>query len=544
MSDLDGVQLAIKCGPVPDLRNLDLLYDLDPGMLTLGEQVIQFAHMHLITPEGIHVGKPLRLDPFQQAFLLAVIDNPAHTRTAILSMARRNGKTFLIAVLTLAFLIGPLAGKNEGLASAATSRDQAALLFSLMSKMIYMSPDLEKLLRVTPSGKRITSIPTGSEYYAMSADAKTGFGRALRLVVLDEAGQITGPNSTYVDMLRTSQGSSSHPLFVTISTQAPSDADYLSIQIDHAIRHQPANSVVHVYEAEEDCSLLDREQWKRANPGLGSFRSEEDLEELLTRAEQLPSLESGARNLLLNQRVAQVSLWLAPTPWRECGGPIDLSLFRDGRRVSLGLDLSARTDLTAAVLAAADDDGVVHLLPFVFCPTEGIEARTLRDRTPYADWVREGHLVPIGGASMDYQQIIQYLREELDRLRIQVDVLSFDRYRIEDFRARAEEEDFALDAEWVEHGQGFVGFSPSMTDFEALLLDGKIRHGNHPLLTLGASNAIVVKNPVGDQKMDKSKSTNRIDPLVAAVMAVRPVSDGFRADGPSVYETSSMEAII
>ena len=538
-----NIRQAIRSGPVPVLRDVDLLYDIDPDALTLGERVIAFAHQHLKTPEGLLVGKPLQLDPYQQAFIIAIFDNPVQTHTAVLSVGRRNGKTLVLATLMLAYLIGPLAGQHDSLASAAQSRDQAALIFALMSKTVALSDDIQKHLHMVPSKKHITSIPTGSEYFAMSADAKTGFGRALRFVVLDESGQIRGESSEYVSMLETSQGSFEDPLFVTISTQAPSDQDWLSITIDDAVRSGDPHTVAHVYEADKDCDLMDEEQWHKANPGLGKFRSLADMRKQMVRAARLPSREANARNLLLNQRVAQVGLWLAPTAWRDCGGPIDESIFRDGRKVSLGLDLSARQDLTAAVLAAMDDDGAVHLKPYVFCPTEGIEERAKRDRTPYDTWVREGHMVPLGGRSMDYQQICEYLAREFQDEGIDIEVIAFDRWRIEDFQQRAEEEGLAEvegPVEWLGIGQGYHGFSPPVTAFESLLLDTRIRHGNHPLLTMGAANAIAVENAAGEKKLDKSRATARIDPLVAAVMAVYCVSEkADNTEGPSVYENEA-----
>lgn len=534
---------AVKSGPVPVLRDVHWLYQHAPDELTLGEQVILFGELYLRVPEGIKVGQPLVLDPFQKAFILAVVDNPHGTRDAVLSMARRNGKTFVLAIIVLAYLAGPLAIQNATIASAAQSRDQAALLFNLMTKMVAMSPEISPLLRIIPSSKRIISLATGTEYYAMSADARTGYGRALRVVVLDESGQIRGPNDEYVDMLRSSQGSFSDPLFVTISTQAPSDNDWLSIQIDDGVRNQSPNAVVHLYCADPGADMLDPEQWEKSNPGLGSFRSRDDLQDQLERASRLPVQEATARNLLLNQRVAQVSLWLAPSPWRDCGGEIDFHLFQH-TTVALGLDLSSRNDLTAAVLAACDDEATVHLLPYVFCPLQGIEERSKRDRTPYDTWVRDGLMVGLAGASMDYDQIMEFLRDEFERLEISPDLIEFDRWRIELAKAAAERVGFAQGAEWHEVGQGYRDMSPRIENFEGLMLNGKLRHGNHPLLTMGAANAIATKDPTGARKVDKSKSTARIDPIVAAVMAAFPVSEGVVELEDSMYNDMDRAVIM
>ena len=108
-----------------------------------------------------------------------------------------------------------------------------------------------------------------------------------------------------------------------------------------------------------------------------------------------------------------------PSAWKRCAGAIDYELFRTGT-VHLGLDLSSRNDLTAAVLCAEDDDGVVHVLPFVWCPTSGIEDRARRDRAPYDVWCREGYMLPVGGSTMDFDQIAESLQHELTDLGIEV----------------------------------------------------------------------------------------------------------------------------
>jgi phage terminase large subunit-like protein len=365
-----------------------------------------------------------------------------------------------------------------------------------------------------------------TEYYAMSAEAKTGHGRSLKYIVLDEAGQIEGPSNAYVEMLRTSQGSYSNSLFVTISTQAPSDADYLSVLIDDAVMSQDEHTVCHVYESPKELDLSDPDGMQMANPGLGLFRSRSDLEGQLAQAKRLPSMQAGAENLLLNRRVALEGLWLAPAAWRENGNEVDFSLFTDGRKVALGLDLSARNDLTAAVLAARADDGTVHLHPFVFCPAVGIEERAKRDRAPYAAWVRDGKMIAIGGATMEYPQIARHLAAELGAMGVRVTNVEYDRWRIDIFKTAAEDARLCGDAEWDEVGQGYRDFSPRCEAFEKLIANGKIAHGHHPLLAMAASNAIATRDPAGNTKLDKSKSTQRIDPIVAAVMAAFAVDEG------------------
>jgi phage terminase large subunit-like protein len=299
-----------------------------------------------------------------------------------------------------------------------------------------------------------------------------------------------------------------------------------SMWIDDAIRSDDAATVVHQYKADEGCELTDREQWAKANPGLGLFRSEEDLAQQIERAQRLPALEATTRNLLLNQRIALQHLFIAPTAWKECAAPPDIDVFRGAARVAIGLDLSARADLTAAVLAARDEAGSVHLLPFVFTPMVGLEERARRDRAPYLAWVDAGQMVAIQAAAIEYEQVCQYLVAKLDELKIEPVVVAFDRWRIEAFKRAAAERGFGQAAEWKEVGQGFRDMSPRIEAFEGLLLDKNLRHGGHPLLNMAAANAVAVSDPAGNRKLDKELATLRIDPLVAAVMAAYEVTDG------------------
>ena len=510
------VAAAIVCGPVPQPR--DWRAEPDFTRLTLAERVMVFAEQELRIPEGPTAGASLRLAPFQEAFLYAVFDNPEGTREAVLSVARRNSKTFLISVLALAYIVGPLAELNLAMASAANARDQAALVYRAMSQMIMLSPLLSRLANVTHSSKRITGVVRQTEYYAMSADARTGHGRSLRVVILDEAGQILGPDNDYIAMLRSSQGSYADPLFCTISTQAASDADYLSVLIDDATRARDPRTVCHVYRTPETFELLDEEGWQYANPALGLFRSKDDLRRQLEQASRIPARQAQAENLLLNRRVALTQLWLAPRVWRDNDGPIDLEVFRS-QRVALGLDLSAKVDLTAAVFAAEDDSGVVHLLPLCFTPVQGLEERAARDRAPYDAWVATGQLIAVPGGVVDYGWVAEYLARYVEEHGFNLQVVAFDRWRIEMFRQAATAHHLGDNATWEPVGQGYRDMSPRVEAFEGLLLSNRMRHGAHPLLNLAASNAIVVADPARNRKLEKAKSTQRIDPLVAAVMA-------------------------
>lgn len=496
--------------------------------LTRGQKVCRFIERFCRVPEGDLVGQPMRLAPFQRKFVLAVYDNPAGTKRALLSMARKNGKTALIAAILVAHVAGPEARLNSQVISGALSRDQAALVFNLARKMIELSAELSALCRIVPSSKRIVGLARNVDYHALSAEASRAHGLSPALAILDEIGQIRGPTSDFVDAITTSQGAHAQPLLIAISTSAPSDADLFSLWLDDATRSNDSQLVAHEYRAPGDCELDDPEAWRAANPGLGLFRNEADIAAQAREAMRLPAREASFRNLILNQRVALESLFIAPTIWRENGRPPELEALRVGPSC-LALDLSARADLTAAVLAARDEAGDVSLLPFVFTPARGLEERARRDRAPYAAWVKAGHLVALPGSTIELAQVAEFLAAKLAELEVEPTVFAYDRWRIDLFKTAALDANLSAPT-WKEVGQGFKDMSPRLEAFESLLLANKLRHGGHPLLTMAAANAVAVTDPAGNRKLDKAKGTLRIDPLVAAVMAAFEVTEAGAAN--------------
>lgn len=153
--------------------------------LTRGQRVIAFIERYLKVPEGEFVGQPMLLEPFQKQFILAVYDNKGKTRRAYLSIARKNGKSGLIAGILLAHIVGPEAKLNTQIVSGAMSREQAALVFSLACKIINLSPEIIPLVRIVPSGKKLIGLARNVEYRALAADGRTAHGLSPSLAILD-----------------------------------------------------------------------------------------------------------------------------------------------------------------------------------------------------------------------------------------------------------------------------------------------------------------------------------------------------------------------
>jgi len=480
--------------------------------VTRAGRVIAFIERHCVTPDGAHVGKPLVLAEFQKKFITDVYDNPAGTRRAYLSIARKNGKSGLVAGLLLAHLVGPEAKLNSQIVSGAMSRDQAALVFNLAAKMVQLSPKLAQIVRIVPSGKRLLGLPLNTEYRALAADGKTAHGLSPILAMLDETGQVRGPQSDFIDAIVTSQGAHDAPLLICISTQAASDADLLSIWLDDAKKSQDPRIVCHLYAAPEGADLQDETAWRTANPALGLFRSEDDLREQMTQAHRMPSAENMARNLLLNQRVSTESPFISPDVWQSCAG--DVVPFDATTPVYCGLDLSARTDLTALVMIGKVD-GAWQVVPHFWTPEQGLIERARRDRAPYDLWHRQGFLHSTPGATVDYSFVARDMTRLLAGLNVQA--VAYDRWRID--LLKSELSKIGSDLPMVPFGQGFKDMAPALDNLEAELLNGRIRHGGHPVLAMCAANATVTRDPTGARKLDKSKTTGRIDGLQAMAQA-------------------------
>lgn len=482
--------------------------------MTRGERVIAFIHRFCLVPEGKLVGKPMRLEPFQQKFILEVYDNPAGTTEGILSIARKNGKSGLIAAILLAHIAGPEARINSQIVSGARSRDQAALVFNLAAKMVALSPDLSKLIRIVPSGKRLIGLARNVEYRALAAEGSTSHGLSPVLAILDELGQVRGDHDDFIEAIETASGAYDDALRLIISTQAPTDADMLSVKIDDAKRSGDPKIVCHVYEAPAGCDVLDPEGHRAANPALGTFRSEVELLAAAEKASRMPSAENGFRNLYLNQRVNRFSPFIAPGVWLACAGAVDDEAFRQGL-VFGGLDLAETTDLCAFVLIAFWQ-GKWHVKAWFWKPEQTVADHAKRDRVPYDRWVKDGLIETTPGVAVDYEFVATKIGQITDGMN--VGRIGFDRYRFKTLDAQMSKLGITLPFE--PFGQGHVSMAPAMDTTEIAFLNEQIAHGGHPVMTMCAANAVVEKNAAGDRKLNKAKSTGRIDGMVALVMAM------------------------
>jgi len=518
--------------------------------MTRGERVIAFVERYCVVPEGTLLGKPVRLLPFQRKFILAVYDNPHGTSRAYLSIARKNGKTGLIACLLLAHIVGPEAYQNGRIVSGARSRKQAAEVFNYASKMILMSPELSKLARIVPSGKMIVGLAKNVEYQASSAEAKSAHGGSPILAILDEVGQIKGPTDDFVEAIETSQGAyEGKAMLFAISTQAATDNDLFSRWIDDAETSKDPRIVSHIYSAPADCELGDRAGWAAANPALGVFRSIKDVEDFSHLAERMPTKEASFRWLFLNQRIDASAPFVSPAVWRACDAPVADDF--EGLPVFGGLDLSEVSDLTALVLMAPKvEDGktVWHVKPRFWLPGDSLREKAKDDRVPYDIWADQGHLHTTPGPTVDYEFVAHYLREVFDTMDVRK--LAFDRWNWRHLKPWLAAAGFTEDqlegdnAVFEQFGQGFQSMSPALRGLESLILNQKIAHGGHPVLTMCMMNATVRSDSSDNRKLDKQKSRGRIDGAVALAMATAMAGTYEEADTGSLDDFLSNPVMV
>lgn len=494
-----------------------------PG-LARPDRVIAFCEDLPITA-GKLAGTKMKLRPWQRKFIREVYAEDAAgrrpVRTAVLSIGRKNGKTQLAAALALCHLLGPEAEPRGEVYSCALTRDQAAKLYQEMVAILEAHPALDNRCNVTDFHKSIkvlTGTGRGSVYMALSADAGSKMGLSPSFVVYDELG--SAPNRALFDAMDTACGARENPLMMVISTQAPVDYHVLSELIDYGLQvrcgdiEDPAFHLT-LYSAPLDADLWTAETWALANPALADFRSYEDVERQAAQARLIPSKEAAFRNLILNQRISAVARFITKGEWDKGNKPVNVAALR-GRECYGGLDLGATRDLTAFALAFPSGDGFDVLLRF-FMPETGIEDRSTEDRVPYDLWAKQGHITLIPGSTIDPGFVAGAMAEAAALYDLRA--VAYDRWRIEDLKRELGLIGAALPLE--PFGQGFKDFAPAVDTLERTVAEGMLRHGGNPVLNMCAANAVVSRDAAGNRKLDKAKSTGRIDGLVAVAMALQ-----------------------
>jgi phage terminase large subunit-like protein len=491
------------------------------------DHACEFFERYLRHAKGEWAGQLFTLAEWQKEQIIRPLfgwkraDGTRRYRTVYIEVPRKNGKTTLLAGIGLYLLI--LDGEpGAEIYSAAGDKEQARLTFDLAKSMVEAEPKLRKRCKVY----RNSIVCSGSTYKVISADAGTKHGFSAHGILFDEL-HVQRDRELW-DTLRTSVGARRQPVTVAITTAGVYDPEsicweqhkYARGVLDGTIEDDSFLAVIYAADPADD--YREPSTWAKANPGLGVSVKLDYLAAEAARAAAVPSYENTFRQLHLNQWTQQATRWIKLEHWSECAAQLpDLS----NALCYGGLDLSTTTDLSAFVLAFPGDP--IRIIPHFWIPEAKLSDRG--DRVPYDAWKRAGYLTVTPGDVVDYDRI----RADINELgrKYNIAEIRFDPWNATQLAGQLGEQD---GFQMTQMRQGFVSMSAPAKEFERLVVGGLLEHGDSPVLNWMIGNVAVKVDPSGNIKPDKSKSAERIDGVVAAIMALSGVTAG--EGGPSIYQ--------
>ena len=401
----------------------------------------------------------------------------------------------------------------------AADRDQASLVFDVACDMVRLCPALERRCNIRPSTKSINFEMTNSRYKAVSADVAGKSGINVSALIFDEL-WVQKDRKFFEMMTVGTSDARKNPLHFIITT-AGNDTNTICYEL-----HQKALDILEgrkrdptfypvIYGAALDEDWTDPKVWKKANPSLGITIGIDKVKAACDSAQQNPAEENAFRQLRLNQWVKQAIRWMPMDKWDACAFPVDPEAL-EGRECYGGLDLSSTTDLSAFVLVfpPSEDDDKYIVLPHFWVPEETLDLRVKRDHVPYDLWLKQGLINVTEGNVIHYAYIEKVIEQLGERYNIRE--IGFDRWGAVQMVQNLEGMGFTV----VPFGQGFKDMSPPTKELMKLTLEQRIAHGGHPVLRWNMDNVFIRTDPAGGIKMDKAKSTEKIDGAVAMVMAL------------------------
>ena len=518
------------------------------------ERVIRYFRAVLRLSGGKFEGEEFRLQP-AQAFIIGSIYGWQNNRTkcrrfntAYVETSKGSGKTPLAAGIGL-YMVSADGEPRAEVYVAAVDRDQARITFRDAVAMVDQSPALDGCM-MRSGGKdgdvtkvwNLAHLNSGSFFRPIASESrgrgKSGFRPYC--VILDELHE--HPTDSMVEFTRKNIKGRENSLVFMITNAGVYDVTSV------CWRYHTYSAKVVSREVEDDeffafvCSLdpgdswTDPKVWKKVSPLLGVTPPKSYLEKEVREAIGMPSKQSLTRRLNFCEWMESVSPFVAQEVWTENGGTFNESDLA-GKPCFGGLDLSGKNDLTCLELIFELEEGVKAVLSFFWTPEDTIRQREERDNAPYRQWVRDGFLMTTPGKTIHYGWVAQKLAELSTKY--QIEAIAFDRWRIDDLVR--ELDDIGADVVLKEHGQGFKDMSPAIEALEDELLERRLRHQNHPVLTSCVNNAKVVDDPAGLRKFDKRKATGRIDGAVALAMACGLAESG--DENGSIYETRGILAL-
>jgi len=482
--------------------------------------------------KGRWYGSAFKLQPWQRTIVNDLLhtyqpDGLRQHRTAYVSVPRKQGKTEMFAALGLYWLF--VAGEpGSEIYSVAGDADQASIAFDAAKRMVEQNPAMEAACKVYR--RSIVRPDTGAHYKVLSSDHAGKHGYSPDLVLFDELH--VQKNRELWDVMRTGMGARQHPLLAAVTTAGIFDKTSIAWEIyDYACQVrdgtiQDPSFYTAIWEADRDADWTAPEVWRAANPNLGVSVSESFLEQECAVAKETPSYQNSFRRLYLNQWTQQTERWVDVAKWNECAGDVDAEELA-GHRCYAGLDLASTTDITALVLYFPDSHKV---LPWFWVPEDTIKERSRKDQVQYAEWSRRGFMVATPGNVTDYRYILEQIVAISKKYKLQE--VWYDPWNGEQLAVQLAE-DHGVNT--IQCRQGFASMNGPSKAFERLYWSGELIHGSQPVMDWMIGNATCKRDPSDNIKPDKSTATDKIDGVVAMIMAIGAAGTGI--DHTSIYET-------
>lgn len=487
----------------------------------LANRVIKFAES-LKVPEGALVGQNISLIPYQKQFIEEIFKTRNKRRVVklgLMSLGRKNAKSTTIAIILLAMMtVKGLAKANSQIASGAKSRDQAALIFNLMKKLIHFSPELSERLKIIDSKKMIINTYNGCEYTALSSDASNALGRSLYFYVHDETANLK-EDSTFPEACMSSQLAYDDSLAIHLSTIGASDTYYFNQMIEQYKSNEDESVHCIYYTAPENAKgiFTDPKIWALANPALGFFLSEDSMRTYAEQALKIPTKKAHFLNFMMNQKINAEQSFMQNADWRAIKQDFDYSDYY-GLPAVVGIDLSLGAyDLTSLVIVVKVGLNDYKALPYTFSAKGALEANEGRLKAPLKAWSIDpnAHFILSPGKTFDWQ----FMAKEFIEILSNFDVVNIgvDTYKWNEIQREFDR--LGYDAPIEKLRQGFISFDAYVSALENMVYDKKLAQNGNPLLGYGISNAVLVQDPAGNKKLIKRSENAKIDPAVALAMA-------------------------
>jgi len=505
--------------------------------------------------KGEWAGQAYELAAWQSSIVRAffgwkrIADGLRRFRTLFLFVPKKNGKSTFAAGLALDVLYTDGESGAE-VYSLAGDRDQANIVFDQGKKMVELSPELNARTLILKRELFVRS--TLSYYRVLSADVPSKHGLNPHGIFFDELH--VQDNREMWDTVRTGVAARRQPVIVAMTTAGYNKKTLCGEMYDKAIAVRDGlveddTFLPVIYGIQKGDDWEDPKVWERVNPNWGVSVKVDDFEQQYREAKESPAFQNTFRRLRLNEWLNQAVRWIDAEKWEACAGPLHwkaMAAALKGRACYAGLDLSTTTDLSALVLLfdssiKADDPDypsesevethpgaaavsgweygdpltAYDVLPFFWCPEEGIRIRSRKDRVPYEVWRDDGALIATEGNAVDHSLIRRRLNELGQDYFIQE--VAVDPYNAHKLLTELDQEDgFAV----LRMQQSKGAMSPAVKALDVLYRRRQIRHGGHPVLNWCADNVTLEKDAYDNWKPSKGKSRERIDGIVALVMAL------------------------